>query len=304
MRRAPRDVLIVGGGPAGLSAALVLARCRRSVLVCDAGTPRNRAAREMHAFLTRDGIPPAEFRRAARDELAKYPNVELWDAEVEDAVREEGGFRVRLEDGRTERARKLLLATGVADELPPLEGIEPLWGASVHTCPYCDGWERRGAPIAVYGRRKRGFEMARALTAWTHDLVLCSDGPSGLGPTERAQLEQNGVALVETRIARLEGRDGQLEAIVFRDGSRLRRHALFFDLPVHFQSDLADRLGCERTRSGAIRAGRYEASSVPGVFVAGNILKDVQLAIVAAAEGARAAFGINRSLTREDFEPS
>jgi thioredoxin reductase len=296
------DVVIVGGGPAGLSAALTLGRCCRSVLLCDAGEPRNLAARKMHGFLTREGIAPARFRRKARRELAAFERVKCLDGTVDDVSRDrKGRFRVAIE-GRTVRCRKVLLATGVADELPPIRGIEGLWGRSVHSCPYCDGFELRGAPVAVYGKRRRGLEMARALTAWTRDVALCTDGAAGLEASERRALARNDISLFEDRIERLVGRGGRLEAVVFRGGRRLLRRALFFDLPTHPQSKLARRLGCDLDRKGTIRCGGYEATSVPGVFVAGNVAGDVQLTIVAAAEGTRAAFGINRTLTREDFE--
>lgn len=297
------DVVIVGAGPAGLSAALVLGRARRKVLLCDRGTPRNWAAKEMHGFITRDGVEPEEFRARAHRELRRYPSVTFRKSRVTSASRAAGGgFHVTLRGRSKVWTRKLLLATGVFDILPPLQGIERFYGTSVFQCPYCDGWEIRDRPVAIYGKRQRGFEMARALTAWTQDLVLCTDGPSGLNRAEVAQLEHNGIRLRTERIARLRGDGGQLESIVFRDGGELPRAALFFDTPSHEQSDLAQLLGCEFTRSGGIKCGEYEATSVPGVFAAGNIIRDVQLVIVAAAEGTRAAFGINRALTREDFE--
>jgi thioredoxin reductase len=143
--------------------------------------------------------------------------------------------------------------------------------------------------------------MARAMTAWTRDIVLCTDGPAGLSRQQRDELLANEVHIESDRIAALEGEDGKLERIQFRGGREIARVALFFDTPCHPQSELARTLGCQLNANGGIRCGQYEASSVPGVFVAGNILKDVQLSIVAAAEGARAAFGINRALTREDF---
>ncbi|HEY8494177.1 MAG TPA: NAD(P)/FAD-dependent oxidoreductase [Myxococcota bacterium] len=296
------DVLIVGAGPAGLSAALVLARCCRSVLVCDAGQPRSWAAEAMHGFLSRDGIHPEEFRRLARADLARYPNVELREARVLGATRNrDGSFRVRLPGRRSERARKLLIATGLVDVLPPIAGCAELYGTGVYHCPYCDAWEHRGRPIAAYGRRQRGFEMARALTAWSRDVTLLCDGPAGLTGEQRRALARNGVRCVETRVARLVARDGRLAAAELADGERIAIEALFFDLPSRPQSTLAERIGCRLTRQGGIRRGQYEASDVPGVFVAGNILRDVQLSIVAAAEGARAAFGIHRSLTREEF---
>ena len=297
------DVVIAGAGPAGLSAALVLGRARRKVLLCDTGTPRSWASKEMHGFLTRDGVPPAEFRRLAHKELTRYPGVVFRAAEVTAASRSANGhFTVTIGKGRSVRSRKLLIATGVFDHLPTLEGIDRFFGTSVFQCPYCDGWEMRDAPIAVYGKRRRGFEMARAMTAWSSNIVLCTDGAAMLSATERTHLQRNGIPLIEERIERLEGTRGKLRQIVFRSGRRLKRSALFFDTPCSSQSKLAEALGCQFARHGGIKCGQYEATSVPGVFVAGNIIKDVQLAIVAAAEGTRAAFGINRALTREDFE--
>jgi thioredoxin reductase len=296
------DVVIAGAGPAGLSAALVLGRARRKVLICDTGAPRSWASEEMHAFLTRDGCPPDRFRALGRQELRRYPSVRFRQAEVTHARRSGPGFEVTVNGDDKAFCRKLLIATGLRDVLPPLEDIASYFGKTVFQCPYCDGWEMRDAPTAVYGKRRRGFELARAMTAWTSDIVLCSDGPSGLSRAQRAQLEANGIELIEEKIARLEGRRGRLTAVVFRSGRLLRRAALFFDLPTRGHSSLGEMLGCELSGHGRIKCGRYEATSVPGTFVAGNVIDDVQLAIVAAAEGARAAFGINRALTREDFD--
>jgi thioredoxin reductase len=297
------DVVIAGAGPAGLSAALVLGRARRKVLLCDTGTPRSWASKEMHGFLTRDGIAPAQFLRLAHEELARYPGVVLRAAEVTAAARAaNGSFAVTIGRQRRVRSRKLLIATGVFDHLPALDGIEQFFGTSVFQCPYCDGWEVGDAPIAVYGKRQRGFEMARAMTAWSNDIVLCTDGAAMLSETAKSHLDRNGIPILQERIERLAGARGQLQEIVFRNGCRLKRAALFFDMPCSAQSKLAESLGCQFARHGGIKCGQYEATSVPGVFVAGNIIKDVQLAIVAAAEGTRAAFGINRALTREDFE--
>jgi thioredoxin reductase len=297
------DAVIAGAGPAGLSAALVLGRARRKVLLCDTGTPRSWAAKEMHGFLTRDGVAPSEFRRLAHAELVRYPSVVFRAAEVTAASRNsDGKFSITIAKRRRVRSRKLLIATGVLDHLPAIEGIDEFFGTSVFQCPYCHGWEVRDAPIAVYGKRRRGFEMARAMTAWSRDIALCTDGAAMLSQTERAHLQRNDVQILEDRIARLDGARGKLREIVFRSGRTLKRSALFFDTACSGQSRLAESLGCQFTRHGGIKCGQHEATSVPGVFVAGNIIKDVQLVIVAAAEGTRAAFGINRALTREDFD--
>jgi thioredoxin reductase len=300
--RKPWDVVIAGAGPAGLSAALVLGRASRRVLLCDTGTPRSWASKAMHAYLSRDGIPPPRFLDIGRREALNYPGVRFAPVEVLAAQREGAQFRVQLARRQPALTRKLLIATGVFDIVPRIPGIDELFGHTVFQCPYCDGWEMRGKRIAVYGKRQRGFQMARAMTAWARDLVLCTDGPAGYTSAQRQQLDRNGIRVVETRIASLEGSRGRLRAVVFRDGATIARDALFFDTPSRSQSKLAQSLGCRFGRDGGVLCGDYEATSVPGVFVAGNIIRDVQLSIVAAAEGARAAFGINRALTREDFE--
>jgi thioredoxin reductase len=297
------DVIIVGAGPAGLSAALILGRACRQVLICDSGTPRSWASKRMHAFLTRDGISPSAFRRAAHRELSALGNVTLVPGEATRAVRRpNGGFECTIGRRRPVYGRKLLIATGLLDHLPRIDGIETFFGKSVFQCPYCDGWEFRDTRAAVYGRSRRGFEMARAMTAWCDDIRLCTDGPSRLPRASRVGLKRNGIELIETPIRRLTGRRGKLSAIEFSDGRMLPRDVLFFDTPASGQSNLAESLGCQFTRNKGVKCGQYEATSVPGVFVAGNIIRDVQLSIVAAAEGARAAFGINRALTREDFD--
>lgn len=295
------DVVIAGAGPAGLSAALVLGRACRRVLLCDTGTPRSWASHQMHAYLSRDGVSPDRFREAARKEVLRYPGVRFAPVEVITARRVNGGFVVTLAGKRKVRCRKLLIATGLFDIVPRIPGIDELFGRSVFQCPYCDGWEMRRRKIAVYGRGQRGFEMARAMTAWTRDIVLCTDGHVSFTREQLRLLEANDIVLNRKPIDRLEGARGRLQAVVFRDGTRLAREALFFDTPSRGQSKLPESLGCSFDRHGGIACGKYEATNVPGVFVAGNIIRDVQLSIVAAAEGARAAFGINRDLTREDF---
>jgi thioredoxin reductase len=296
------DVVIVGAGPAGLSAALVLGRARRRVLICDKGTPRNWAAKHMHGFITRDGIDPKEFRALARAELASYKQVEFRRKSVVAVGRLAGGagFKVKIAPDSVVRTRKLLLATGLLDRLPSVPGIEKFFGVSVFQCPYCHGWEFRDRAIAVYGRGNQGFEMARAMTAWASDIVLCTDG-GRLAPAARRQLQLNGIQLRTVPIAGLEGRKGQLKQIVFRNEDTLSRDALFFDTSSREQSVLSRAIGCEYDSDGGVKCGRYSETSIPGVYAAGNITRDVQLAIVAAAEGTRAAFGINRALTREDF---
>ena len=296
-----RDVVIVGAGPAGLSAALILGRCRRRVLVCDTDRPRNAAARALHGFLSRDGIPPAELRRIGREQLARYDTVQLREVEVAGGSRTVNGFEVTLGTGERVVCRKLLLSAGVQDMLPEVAGIEQFYGRSVFHCPYCDGWEVRDRPLAVYGRGEHGTGLALELTVWSPDLVLCTDGPADLDDRDRQRLARHRISLREERIARLEGRDGILEHVVFTDGAALARRAMFFASGQHQGSPLASQLGCEFTPKGAVRTGDYETTSVPGLYVAGDASRFVQLAIVAASEGAEAAIAINTALLREDL---
>jgi len=291
------DVLIVGGGPAGLSAALILGRCRRSVLLCDSGEYRNAAAQAVHGFLTRDGVGPAEFRRIGREQLQPYETVEVRDVAVQELACIESGFLARLGDGSAVRARQALVATGVVDKLPRIAGLAELYGRSVFHCPYCDGWEVRDQPLAVYGQRRGARVMAVELLGWSADVLLCTDGRR-LRKEDHERLGEAGIAVREDRIDRLEGRDGVLERIVFRKGPPVARRALFVTGGSEQRSDLPQRLGCRFTRKGKVVTGRFEFTNVPGLFVAGDASGDVQLAIIAAAEGDRAAFAINQRILK------
>lgn len=295
------DAIIVGGGPAGLNAALVLGRCRRKVLLCDLGNPRNKVSRGVNGFITRDGVLPYELRDLAIAELAKYPSVELRNTAVEDVEFRHDGFDAVLSDGTREQSRKLLLATGVADNMPDIPGFVELYGHGVYNCPYCDGWEEQDKRIAVYGPADHGKNFALQLTTWSRDLVLCSDGPSGFSDEDRALLNRNGVVLREEKITRLDGTDTALERVHFEDGSQLERDALFFITGAELNCGLATKLGCELNEKGVVRTVGNEKTNVPGLFVAGDASQRAQFAVVAAAEGALAALEINSQLVKENL---
>jgi thioredoxin reductase len=290
----------VGGGPAGLSSALVLGRCRRRVVVVDAGNPRNSASHGIHGFLTRDGTEPLAFLRIGRDEVQRY-GVTLLSDTVMSAEPAASGFRLLLRSGAEIRSRKILLATGVIDRLPDVPDIPLYYGKSVHHCPYCDGWEHNDGRIAVYGAGKGGAYLAVKMKVWSADVILCTGGPARIPEPDRARLARHDVRVIEKRIIRLEGTPPQLERIVFEDGSGVDRTGLFFSTGHGQRSDLIRQLGCELTRKGAVRIHRRQRSSVPGVFVCGDAAEDSQYVIVAAAHGARAAMAINEDLQSEDL---
>jgi thioredoxin reductase len=296
------DVVIVGAGPAGLSAALVLGRCSRKVLVCDNGHPRNEASHAMHGYLTRDGMPPLEFLRLAREELGPYTTVEIRDATVTDARCENSRFVTTLETGEQVESRKLLIATGVRDCVPAIDGISNLYGRSVFHCPYCDGWEMREQPLAVYGKGEQGYGLSLELTAWSSDILLCTDGPSELEPRQIARLSRNGITVREEPVVRLEGDDGMLRRIIFDGIEPAKRRALFFTTGQYQQSPLAIQLGCDFDDKGTVRTGKYETTHLRGLYVAGDASRAVQWVVVAAAEGAEAAFAINTDLIKENLD--
>lgn len=295
------DTIIVGGGPAGLSAALILGRACRRVVLCDTGEARNSASHALHGFITRDGTDPAELRRLAQVELDRYGTVELRDVRVTDAEQRPDHFEVAFDDGSRLHTRTLLLATGVLDRLPAIPGVDEFYGRGVHHCPYCDGWEVRGAPLAVYGRGRRGLGLALELTQWSRHITLCTDGPPRLSAEQMLRLARNGVAHRGERILRLEGDDRGLERVIFAGGDPLECQALFFSTGQVQHSELPARLGCNFTSKGAVRQGKLQSTNVPGLYVAGDAARDVQLVVVAAAEGARAAFAINTELLRRDL---
>jgi thioredoxin reductase len=204
---------------------------------------------------------------------------------VIDASRCATHFEVTLGDGTQVAARKLLLATGMVDELPAIPGIDACYGKSVFHCPYCDGWEVRDQPLAIYGRGEHGRGLALELTAWSRDLVLCTDGPPELDERDLARLSRHGITVRDERLARLEGTDGFLECIVFTTGESLPRRALFAHMPERQRSDLPAKFGCVMTQRSVVRTGEYEATTVPGLYVAGDASRRVQLVIVALRKG-------------------
>jgi thioredoxin reductase len=293
------DVVVVGGGPAGLSAALMLGRCRRRVLMCDGGEPRNRRSRALHGYLTRDGIAPAAFNAIGRGELPAY-GVELRDVGVIGAQAVDRHYRVSLGDGREEEARYLLLATGVIDDLPGIPGFDDCYGRSIFHCPYCDGWEWRDRRLAAFGSATHAARLALGLKTWSAEVVVCTNG-GRVGRQLWERLAKNGVRIRTEPIARIDHHDGALSGVTFESGDPLRLDALFFSTGQHPQSDLAIALGCELTRRGTVNTGTLCDTNVERVFVAGDASRDAQFVVVAAAEGVKAAVAINKALQAEDL---
>jgi thioredoxin reductase len=297
------DVAVIGAGPAGLSGALLLARSRRSVVVCDDGQPRNYAAHAVHGFLGSDGINPALLRRRGMEECKTY-GVEFIESSVVIASREEADhslmFHLGLKNGMSLKARKVLLATGVKDELPQLPGFQQFYGTTIHHCPYCDGWEHADKTLVAYGKGPSAAKLAVKLLAWSKSVICCSDG-AAINDSDCCRLKKYGIRYRPETIKELVGTDGQLQSIMFSEGVPLACDALFFSAGHGQRSSIPEMLGCECNDRGlALKHGK-QGSGNRGVFLAGDADGDVQFAIVAAAEGAVAATAINSELQDEDY---
>jgi thioredoxin reductase len=294
------DCVVVGAGPAGLNAALVLGRARRGVLVLDNAQPRNYATHEMHGVLGHDGLDPADLRARGRAELGRY-GVEVVTAEVQDAELLDGAVRLTSTRG-ADLTRTVLLATGMLDEVPDIPGFADLWGTSAHTCPYCDGFEHRDERLAVLAAGGRGEHLAVLLRQWSDDVVLLSNGPHNLAADQLARVQAVGVPVIETPVIGLDSDNGRLRRVHLGSGQTLDRDALFFYVGWRLRNDVARTLGCELRDDGAIAIDANQATTVDRVYAAGNCADPRALVPAAAGSGATAAVAINARLSFEDAD--
>jgi thioredoxin reductase len=300
------DVIIAGGGPAGLNAALILGRVGRRVLLADDGQPRNAPSAAVHGFLSRDGADPAEIRRTARGELARYPSVQLRDTQMKTAAPADGGFEVTTGDGATAQARRLLLATGVTDQLPDVPGLAGLWGRGAYHCPYCHGWEARGQQVAVLGGDDQAAHLALNLARLGCDIIMCSNGPLQASDPARAALATHQIRIREDPVGKVDGEPGRYVRLHLAPGQTLKRHAVFVHPEPQQRSGLAEKLGCALLEDGAVQVNDLGQTTVPGVYAAGDMCRTPAMptpaaqVIMAAAQGARAAVIIDQELLLTD----
>jgi thioredoxin reductase len=291
------EVAIVGGGPAGLSAALVLGRMRRRVVVLDADAPENAVSDGVGGLLSRDRIPPAELRAVSREQITGYPSVEFRIAHVIGARRHKGAFEVDAGGGALS-ARKLLLAHGLEYARPEIEGIEEIWGDRAFHCPYCHGWEVRDRAVVVLATNAKAARQALLLRSLTDDVMVAGD-PEGLGDEERELLSRAGIDHVAVAPLRVAG-ESEGVRIELEGGDALRCDAVFIQPSLALACDLANDLSAELADDGTIAAGAGGATSVPGLHVAGDAGPPPQSVALAIGSGASAAYAIHADLAYED----
>lgn len=292
------DIAIIGGGPAGLSATLWLARYLHDVVLVDSGDPRNWETRGVNGFLGLPHIRPAELRGRGREEIRKYPQAELCDDCVMSVEKvSDECFRLTLREAPPFEARRLLLAYGLRDDWPAVEGLERAYGGTAHVCPDCDGYEARDSKVVVIGNGRRGAGMALNLTTWTQHVMLCTNGePADLDDDIRRKLDALRIPVVETKLVRLRERKGSLRSLEMADGTAIGCEHIFFSLGQRPADDLAHHLGCERDDHDQIVVDQHRHTSVRNVWAAGDLIPGPQLAVAAASDGAIAALSIHKSL--------
>lgn len=296
------DVAIIGGGPAGLSAGLMLGRARKQTIVIDEGRPRNAVTREAHGFLTRDGISPSEFRRIAKEQLRAYPSVSQAEDTVVSISGEDGYFLLETATGMKIASKKLLFAVGMKDRKLGIPGLAEVYGKSAFVCPYCDGWELRDEPLVVISRGAALMHFAPLLSGWTKRFVVCTNGPDELSEAERDELRDHHIPLFDAPIRAIVSREGMVNHVALEDGTEIPCTGIFFKSELVPGTDLPQSLGCRISDTGVIAVDEFGKSSVPGVYAAGDASSLMHQSIAAAASGAIAAAAINGELNQEAWQ--
>ena len=296
------DVIIVGGSFAGQAAAMQLGRARRRVLLLDSGRARNRFAKASHGFLGQDGVAPNQIKQTFSSQLQTYNTVEQRPVEVTDVSTRQGGFEIEMADGRSAQSRRIVLASGVNDLLPDIQGIEALWGSSVLHCPYCHGYELHEAPVGVLGDSAMAFHQAMLVRDWG-PTTLFTQGSLDLTEEQRGALKRRGVSIEDSPIIEVLGRDGVMDGVRLTNGQNCDVQGLYVAPRTKIVGTLADRLGC-KLEEGPL--GRFIATddrqltSVPGVFAAGDVAMEMSNATLSAASGVKAGAGAHFSLILDD----
>lgn len=297
------DCVIVGGGPAGLNAALVLGRARRKVRLYDDNTPRNSITKASHGFLTRDGVHPDEFRSIAYKEVFSYPSVDYSRNRVMSIEEQEYGFKITDASGEYVQAKKIIVATGLKEILPNIKGLKDMYGTSLFNCVYCDGWELRDKPLVVISESNSIFHTTQMVYNWSQDIVVCTNGVKGiLTEREKQILLENRIEIRETKISSLEGNNGNLYNINFEDGEILPRSGGFLAPSFEQRVNFLTNFNFSKNNLGGFSTDGYGRTSILNLYVAGDssYILPSQL-IQAAADGSRVAMSVNQDLTLEEF---
>ena len=298
------DCMIIGAGPAGLSASSVLGRARRKIAVLDDGTNRNRVIQETHGFITRDGIKPQEFKDLGFDELKRYSSVSIFKTTVIEIIKEptSARFKVKTKDGQEYLTEKIILATGVQEVFPAIPAIKTYYGKSLYSCPYCDGWELRDKPLIIITEKEdHALHLAKLVYNWSKDLVVATNG-NEMSTVGVEQLQQRGIKVMTEPILKLHGGDGYLQQVAFKSGEIITRTGGFVVPSFYRPNKFVEQVGCELTELGSAVTDGSGRTSIKNIYIAGETEKVGPASLlIAAADGSKAAFAVNIDLTMERF---
>ncbi len=295
------DTIIVGGSYSGLAAAMALGRALRKVLIIDSGKPCNRQTPHSHNFLTQDGKTPKEISMLAKQQVSMYGTVEFFNDLVISASKTENGFGIQTSSGDLFTATKLIFATGIKDLMPNIKGFSECWGISVLHCPYCHGYEIKNETTVILGNGEYGFEFSKLISNWTKDLTLLTNGKSSLTAEQTTSLERHGIKIVEKEIEELEHVNGQLQSIIFKDGSKKIVKAIYTRLPFEQHCQIPEQLGCELTEDGYIKIDTSHKTTINGLFACGDNVTRMRTVANAVAMGTTTGMMANKELIEEKF---
>lgn len=296
------DCVVVGGGPAGLNASLVLGRAKKKIILFDDNKPRNAVTQESHGFITRDNIKPSEFKRIALENLKEYPDITIKNQRVFDIKTENNHFVILTSDGLTYQSRKVILATGLKDILPSIKGIHDYYGTSLFSCPFCDGWELKDRPLVFISEDERALHMIKMISNWSKDVVVCTNGKNVFSNEQRHLLAKKDIEVIDEEIEYFQGEGGNLRSLVLKSGREVARAGGFVTTGLQQASPLAQILGCSMNSMGGIETDKAGRTNIAGVYACGdNSINAPAQLIIAAAEGSKAAIGVVGDLVNEDF---
>ncbi|SMD34578.1 Thioredoxin reductase [Reichenbachiella faecimaris] len=294
------EVIIIGGSYAGLSAALALGRSLRKVLVIDAGKPCNLPTPHAHNLLTQDGVAPDEISAIAKSQVEKYNTVQFYEGLAIGGNKIPGGFTITTADGIIFSAKKLIFATGLKDIMPDIEGFAECWGQSVVHCPYCHGYEIRQLKTGIVANGEKAHHYATLISNWTDELTVFTHGPSTLTADQTKQISKHAISIVETPIKRIQHVNGQVQAIVLEDDTKVELRAIYSGPEFVQHSRIPEELGCQLNEQGLIHVDGFQLTSVPGVYACGDnsTMRSLSLAV---ASGTKAGVVVNKDLIEEVF---
>lgn len=297
----PFDAIIIGGSYAGLSAAMSLGRSLRKTLVIDSGKPCNIQTPHSHNFLTQDGIPPAEISAIAKNQVAKYDTVEFYNGQAVSAQKTESGFEITAENGQKFNSRKLIVASGIVDEMPDIRGFRESWGISLIHCPYCHGYEYRHKKTAVIANGDRAVHISSLVKNLTEDVTILTRGKANFSAEQLEKLEKNKIGIIETEISELKHESGYVKSLLFSDGKEISFEAVYAALPFHQHCDIPKELGCEFTESGHLKTDQFQKTNIPGLFVCGDSASMMRSVSNAVMTGNVAGVMVNMELVTDCF---